>query len=125
MFDDYSGLFNKDLVKVFIVDSGIKNHSAIASLVNKCQFGYFLFVGEPRTEDAELYDADKCFGDGHELILRIAADLPAINKILKSKYGYAIKPFNFTFNPNSIQQNPYYPTLYSHTNYFTDQSDIG
>lgn len=118
IFQSYSAIFNKDLVKVFMVDKAINNHAQIAELINKCRFGYFVFVGNPNVANALFYDNSKAFTNGHELISLIQADLEAINKEIKKDYAQEINPFDFISNPKANTINPYYPTLYAKTNYF-------
>lgn len=118
IFDAYSGMFNRDLIKVFIIDKSITNHPQIARLIDRCRFGYYLFAGEPKKEDAECYNLAKCFSNSHELIELISKDLPEINKVIKETYSWEIKPFNFSFHPNAATLNPYYPTDYARKSYF-------
>lgn len=118
IFETYSGLFNKDLVKVFLVDKEIDNHEKIAELIKKCKFGYYVFIGDPKEENAILYDSSKAFTNGHELITLILGDMAAINSEIKKVYGIEIEPFNFLSNPKADKINFYHPTLYAKTNYY-------
>ncbi|STF08839.1 hypothetical protein [Elizabethkingia anophelis] len=45
-------------------------------------------------------------------------DLPEIDVIIKKEYGIEIKKIGFVNSLKSDDINPYYSTIYSHTNYF-------
>ncbi|MDB5088597.1 MAG: hypothetical protein JWR09_2591 [Mucilaginibacter sp.] len=117
-FELYSGLFNKDLVKVFLIDESIKNHQQVGAFLKKIPFGYFVLVGNPGAEDAKFYDDSKAFTNGHELITLIENDLLSIDAEISKVYDTKIEKFDFVSNPNAENLNPNYPTLYAKNNYF-------
>ncbi|MDQ1805015.1 CHAT domain-containing protein [Chryseobacterium sp. CKR4-1] len=117
-FKEYSGFFNRDLVKVFLIDSNISNHKEIAQLVSDMTFGYYMMINDPGEENAAFYDENNFFADVHGLIKLIKRDLAQINIVLQEDYGFQIDSFNFQTNPNADELNPFHPTMYSHSNYF-------
>lgn len=117
-FNEYAGFFNKGLVKVFLIDCNISNHKEIAQLVADTSFGYYTIINDPKEENAAFYDDKNFFADVEQLIKLVERDLLQINNILKKEYGIEIDTFNFQTNPKSDELNPFYPTMYSHSNYF-------
>lgn len=117
-FKEYSGFFNKDLVKVFLIDSNIPNHKEIAELVIDTTFGYYMMINDPGEENAAFYDESKFFADTQGLIKLIEKDLPQINIVLQKEYDIEINSFNFKTNAKADELNPFHPTMYSHSNYF-------
>ncbi|UMQ43057.1 CHAT domain-containing protein [Chryseobacterium sp. Y16C] len=117
-FNEYSGFFNIDLVKVFLIDSNIPNHKEIAQLVSDMNFGYYMMINDPGEENAAFYDENNFFADAHGLIKLIERDLEQINIVLQKDYGFQIDSFNFETNPKADELNPFHPTMYSHSNYF-------
>ncbi|GAA3963029.1 hypothetical protein GCM10022246_15350 [Pedobacter ginsengiterrae] len=125
IFESYSGMFNKDLVKVFLIDKDIDNHEKIAAILNRYKFGYYVFVGNPGAKNESFYNRSKSFVNGHELIDLIQADLALINEEIKRVYSIEIDSFNLARNPNADQMNPYYPSLYAKTNYYILNQILG
>lgn len=117
-FNEYSGFFNRDLVKVFLIDCNISNHQEIAQLVTDTSFGYYTIINDPGEENAAFYDDKNFFVDVEELIKLIERDLPQIKSVLEKEHGIEIDTFNFQINPKADELNPFYPTMYSHSNYF-------
>lgn len=117
-FMDYSNGFNRDLVKVFLIDGNIDNHQQVADMIKQIRFGYYIVIGGNYKINLQHYDPLKFFWNPHELIQLIKKDLPAIDEILASQYKFTIDKFNFITHPAADEQNNYYPTHLSHSNYY-------
>ncbi|BFO67439.1 CHAT domain-containing protein [Chryseobacterium sp. KCF3-3] len=118
LFNEYSGLFNMDLVKVFFIDCSISNHEQIGHLVADTSFGYYTIIDDADEENRAFYNAENFFADAQGLIKLLQRDLPKINGILRREHDIEIGTFNFDINPKVDELNPFYPTAYSHSNYF-------
>lgn len=118
LFEGYSGEFNNDLVKVFLIDKDIQNHKEIAALISRISFAYFVIIGDPGKESASFYYQAKAFSTAEELIKLIEKDLPAIDQIIYSRYNIKIGSFKLQDRTIADKLNPRYKTLYANSNYF-------
>jgi hypothetical protein len=118
LFEGYSGEFNNDLVKVFLIDKDIQNHKEIAALISEISFAYFVIIGDPGIESAVFYNQAKAFSTAEELIKLIEKDLPAIDQIIYAKYNIKIGSFKLQDRTIADKLNPRYKTLYANSNYF-------
>lgn len=122
---EYSRMFTKSVIKVFIIDPSLSDHSFYADLVSKFEYSYVHVVGN-NPSITSLYDADILFKDASSLIRLLQRDQEKIHLYLKdldSEYDIS----NLSINPKKLlfDNNPYYYSNITENNYFILNQIIG
>ncbi len=119
LFEDLSKFYNKDLVRVFIIDAKIDHHQRVGEFLKLIPFSYFHITGAPGDEILNNYDQWKRFSNGHELISLIKNDLPAIDAAIQESGGNVlISDFKLFSNQHANELNPFHANAIAETNYF-------
>lgn len=122
---EYSQLFTKSKIKVFIIEPKLLDHSFYADLISKFDVSYVHIINNSPSVTS-YYNADILFKDARGLIQLLQRDQERIYAYLKrvdSNYDIS----NLSINPEKIlfEQNPYHYSNITENNYFTLNQIIG
>lgn len=125
ILENLSHYFTKSLVKVFIIDSNMKNHQNIAKYLDSLEFKYFTIIN--KTSDLPTcYDVKYYFKDSKELIDKLIIDKDIILSRIISEYSNtSIDILNFKTEKTLFNINPYYYNNITETNYYIINQIIG
>ncbi|SHI72261.1 CHAT domain-containing protein [Flavobacterium terrae] len=129
--DNYSKSFGvQSLIKVFIIDSTLKNHAAIAKTLELMEYSYYVIIGE-KTDNTEEYLRINLFNNTTEFIEIINRDIGKIKSKLDSFYeGTDVltgMDFQLQINPKRtfIRENNIPGAILTWNNYFVLNQIIG
>lgn len=128
---NYSKKFGvQSIVKVFIIDSSLKNHKAIANSLEVIDNCYCILIGEKK-DSVNKYLSLNLFSTTDEFIQLIVRDIEKINSELDSFYNGSNTTIEMNLqlqiNPNKvfISENTIPGSIFAWNNYFVLNQIIG
>lgn len=127
----YSKSFGvQSIIRIFIVDDSLKNHTKIAKVLEKMDFSYYTLIGD-NNHILKEYPATNLFKKVDDFILIINRDIEKITKKVSNFYtekGESIDlNFKLNINPNRafIKENIVPGSIIAWNNYFLLNQIIG
>lgn len=122
---EYSRMFTKSEIKIFIIDPSLSDHSFYADLISEFEFSYVHVVGN-NPSITSLYDPNILFEDASSLIQLLQRDQEDIYLYLKKiDPEYDISDLSINSEMLLFDKNPYYYSNITENNYFILNQIIG
>lgn len=128
--EDYSKSFGvQSLIKIFIIDNSLKNHSKISEILQKINFCYYTLIGN-NTNTCKIYPTENYFKNSKDFINLINRDIEIISLKLSSFYEKSKSidaNLQLKINPAKIfiTENIIPGSIIEWNNYFTLNQIIG